>query len=133
MSVTAKVQAAKKKAQLARLAAKKSGSKIDKDGNSKYAGSSGVDDDGKVITLDAGFYADQPKQKVRAEQNKKIADANAEFKTALEDLEVAEITGEGLEAAQELVGVAGMVVQNLELSKSVARSGSSVLTNAGSK
>lgn len=133
MSVTAKVQAAKKAAQLSRLEAKEKGSKVDKDGNSKYAGSSVEDKDGNVTITDLGYYANQPKQKVRAAENQKVADANLALTDALENLEVAEITGEGIDGATEAASLASMVVQNLELAKSVARSGGVSLTNAGVK
>ncbi len=131
--VTEKVQAAKKAAQLSRLDAKAKGSKLDKDGNSKYAGSSVEDKDGNVTITDAGYYANQPKQKVRAAENKKIADANTALADALENLEIAEISGKGLAAATEAAGLASMVVQNLELVKSVAGAGGISLTNAGDK
>jgi hypothetical protein len=75
------------------------------------------------------FYANQPLQKVRAAKNEEIRSANANYVVAVEDLQVAQITGEGLEAAQEAVAVSGLIVQNLEQAKR-ERPGVR-LTNAG--
>lgn len=123
-----RVQAAKKTAQLLRLEAKEKGSKLDKDGNSKYAGSANSDGE----TLNEGFYAKQPLQRVKQERAEKMLGARTAYATALEDLEVAEITGEGLEAAQEAATIAGMVVTNMQMA--ISAPGMVSLSNAsGSK
>lgn len=74
------------------------------------------------------FYANQPLQKVKAAQNEEIRAAKAAYVDAVEDLQVAQITGEGLETAQEMVAVTGLVAQNLEAAKN-SRQGI-ILSNA---
>jgi len=57
------------------------------------------------------FYANQPLQKVKAEANAKLQGSKAALKAANEALQIAEITGEGLEAAQKAQAIAALVVQ----------------------
>ena len=92
MGMTKRVQAARKEAQEKRLARK---------GKKDYP----------------EFYANQPLQKVKAAANEEIRRAKQSAKDAAEDLEVAEITGEGLEAAQEAAMAAYMLVAKLEAGK----------------
>ena len=92
MAITEKLQAARKQAHKARL--KKKG---DKD----YP----------------EFYANQPLQKVKAAGNETIRKARQSVKEAAEDLELAEITGEGLKEAQEGLIVARILVEKLEREK----------------
>jgi hypothetical protein len=92
MGMTKRVQAARKEAQEKRLNAK---------------GKKGYPE----------FYANQPLQKVKAAANEEIRKAKQSAKDAAEDLEVAEITGEKLEAAQEAAMAAYMLVAKLEAGK----------------
>ena len=62
----------------------------------------------------SAYYADQPLQKVKAAKNAEIASARKALKDAREALSVAEITGEGLKAAQEAHAVAALVVHKLD-------------------
>ena len=92
MAISAKLQAARKQNQKARL--KKKG-----------------DDDYPE------FYANQPLQQVKAAENEKIRKAREDVKNAVEDLALAEETGEGLKEAQEGLPVARMVLYNLQEAK----------------
>ena len=86
---SAKVRAARKAAQKARL--KKKGSKDYPE-----------------------FYAKQPQQLVKAAAQAKIQIKKQELNEAIETLQVAEITGEGLLVAQEAAQIARLVVNKLE-------------------
>lgn len=90
-----KVRAARKTAQKARLAAKKKGKGND------YA----------------EFFANQPQQLVKAQVNEQIHTARDELKDAIEALGIAEITGEGLFAAQETAHVSQLYLNKLIASK----------------
>ncbi len=104
MAVSERVQKARKAAQIARL--KKKGSKDYPE-----------------------YYANQPLQRVKAAANKEIRRAKQAVVEAREDLEVAEITGEGLESAQEALVVTRLVVEKLEAAK--RESPGAVLSSAG--
>lgn len=108
MQGSAKVRAARKTQQKARIAAKKKGKGND------YA----------------EFFANQPQQKLKAEINDKVRTAREEFTNAMDDLSVAEITGEGLLAAQETAHVSGLFLNKLLDSKKPG--GAMVLTAVGS-
>ena len=56
------------------------------------------------------FFANQPLQLVRAEKEKELKDAQANLRAAADDLQVAEVTGEGLAAAREAHAIAHQVV-----------------------
>ena len=86
MSNSPEVQAARKKMQLARL---------EKKGDADYP----------------EFYANQPMQKVRAQKNADSHAARDALKAANLALEIAEITGEGLQAAQEAQAIAALVAE----------------------
>lgn len=102
MSRSKRVQAAQKKAQNARIKAKlKTKSYVDK-----------VGDDGVVTEL--GYLNNQQPQKTMAAKDAAIKKARVDYDLAIEDLAVAEIDGEGLEAAKENAYVAKAVWQNLE-------------------
>ncbi len=88
-----KIRAARKKAHLARLAAKKKGKGY------------------------AEFFANQPQQLAKAQVNEKIHAARDELKDAAETLAMAEITGDGLLAAQESAHVARLYLDKLVASK----------------
>ncbi len=90
-----KVREARKVAQKARIAAKKKGKGND------YA----------------KFFANQPQQLVKAQINEKIHAARDELKDAAEALQIAEITGDGLLAAQEAAQVANLYLSKLLASK----------------
>jgi ERCC4-related helicase len=92
MQASAKVRAARKEMQIARLKAKTE----DPENYSEY-------------------YANQPLQKVRAAKAEEIKAARRALRDAQEDLAVAEITGEGLRAAQESHAVAALVVHKLSV------------------
>ncbi len=99
-----KVQAAYKDAQEKRIAAK-----------TKKGYGDTVGKDGKVSKL--GFFASQQGQVTAASVNEGIRTARFNYATAIDDLGVAEITGDGLEAARENVGVTQLVVQKREAAK----------------
>jgi hypothetical protein len=92
MIASERVRDARKKAQLARL---------DKKGKKDYA----------------KYYANQPLQKVKAAKNEELRSARQALKDAAENLAVAEVTGENLEAAQESAAIANLVVTKLEDAK----------------
>jgi len=94
MIASAKVRAARKKAQEARLAKK---------GSKDYS----------------TYYANQPTEKVRAQEEAKIRGARQVHEDAVESLAVAEITGEGLAKAQENVVVTQLVVEKLAAAKRI--------------
>lgn len=106
MAISAKLQAARKQAQKARL--KKKG-----------------DDDYPE------FYANQPLQQVRAAENEEIRKAREEVTNAEEDLALAQVTGEGLKDAQEALPVARMVLYNLLEAKRRSKHPGAKLTSAG--
>lgn len=112
-----RVQAAVKDVQEKRIAAKTKKGYVDTVGK-----------DGKVTKL--GFFASQQEQVTAAAVNKGIRTARLNYATAIDDLGVAEITGDGLEAARENVGVTQIVLQKSEAAKR-SRTGAA-LTNAGS-
>lgn len=105
MSNSPAVQEARKKMQLARLAA-------------------------KTDNLDTypDFYANQPQQKVRAKQNADWREARMALKAANEALEIAEITGEGYDAAFEAQAIAALVAERTQPAR--GKSGASA-SNAG--
>jgi len=88
MQTSEKVRAARKKMQEDRLAKK---------GDPNYA----------------EFYASQPLQRVKAAKNDEMKAARKALRDATENLQVAEVTGEGLQAAQEAQAVAALVVHKL--------------------
>jgi len=88
MSNSSAVQEARKKMQLARL---------EKKGDDDYT----------------EFYVNQPLQKERARKNAEWRKARRDLANAAEALEVAEITGEGLQAAKEQHAIAALVVERL--------------------
>ncbi len=88
MTTSPAVQAAKKKMQLARLEKKEN----DPEGYPEY-------------------YANQPAQLERAQAFKVYRDARQALKDADEALEVAIVTGEGLERAKETQAIAALVVE----------------------
>lgn len=92
MAMSKKVQAARKQAQKARLKKK---------GDEDYP----------------EYYASQPLQKVKAAANEAIRKANQDVANAEEDLQLAEITGEGLKEAQEGLVVARIYVEKLQREK----------------
>ena len=92
MAISAKLQAARKQAQKARLKKK---------GDADYP----------------VFYANQPLQKVKAEENEKIRKARSDHTNAIEDLQLAEVTGKGLTKAREQVQVTKLVVHQLVAQK----------------
>ena len=102
---SAKVRAARKAAQKARLAAKKKGKGY------------------------AEFFANQPQQLVKAQVNATIHAAEADLKDAVENLALAEISGEGLLNAQELAHIARLYLDKLLASK--RPNTAMTLTNAG--
>ena len=112
-----KVQAAVKEAQKNRIAAKTKKGYVDTVGK-----------DGEVTKL--GFFASQQEQKTAAAINQGIRTARSEYVTAIDDLGVAEITGEGLETARENVGVTQLILQKREAAKRSPTS--AALTKAGS-
>lgn len=118
MSLPERVQAARKKVQTKRLDAKTKKGYIDHCGK-----------DGLVDKL--GFFASQPLQLLKAAQNEKIRLARMDYVATQEDLEVAEITGDGLQEAQQKFVVAGLALRSVEAAK-LQRTGIS-LTNAGGK
>ncbi len=93
MSVSAAVQEARKAKQLERIE-KKKGLKTAKDA-ANYA----------------EWYANQPMQLVRAQKNATLQANREALKVANETLEVAEITGEGLDEAKHAQAVATLVVE----------------------
>ena len=92
MSASPAVQAAKKKMQLARLKEKED----NLDGYPE-------------------FYANQPAQLERARVGQIFKDAKAALRVANEALEIAIITGEGLEAARETQAIAAKVAEMAQL------------------
>ncbi len=88
MSASPAVQAAKKKMQLARLKEKE-------DNLEGYP----------------EFYANQPAQVERARLSQIFKDAKAALRVANEALEIAVITGDGLEAARETQAIAAKVAE----------------------
>lgn len=106
MAISEKLQAARKQAQKARL--KKKG-----------------DPDYPV------FYASQPLQKVKAEENEAIRKAKEDHRNAIEDLKLAEVTGKGLKKAREQVGVTRLIVQQLVAQKAANKHPGVSLTAAG--
>jgi len=104
MQASEKVRAARKEMQLKRL-------KVKEENPDGYA----------------EFYSNQPFQKVRAAKEKEVKDARTALRAAEEDLQVAQVTGDGLAAAQEQHAIATLVVAKLEQSDS---SGGSTLTSA---
>ncbi len=60
------------------------------------------------------YYANQPLQKVRAARNEERKVARHALRDATENVAVAEITGVGLQAAQEAQAIAALVVHKLE-------------------
>lgn len=89
MSNSPAVQAARKEMQLARL---------EKKGDEDYP----------------TYYANQPEQVERARSNREWQEARDNAKAANEALEVATITGKGLEAAKEAAAVANLVESRLK-------------------
>lgn len=77
----------------------------------------------------ADYFANLPKQVAKAKIGEKIRTAKQDLKAALEDLAVAEETGEDLLAAQEAAQVARLFVQKLQQSQRPATA--AVLTAAG--
>jgi phage-related baseplate assembly protein len=108
MPLSERVQAARKRAQQLRLDAKS---------------------DKKKIKTYPAFIASTPQHKVLAAANEGIRLAREDLKLAAENLAIAEIDGEGLDAAQEAFKVARLVVHNREVAKRTRRGVS--LTNAG--
>lgn len=88
MGVSVKLQAARKQAQKARL---------------KQKGKPGYPE----------FYANQPLQKVKAEENEAIRKAKSDHRNAIEDLKLAEVTGKGLQKSREQLQVTRLIVQQL--------------------
>lgn len=86
MIVSQIVRAARKKAQLDRLSRK---------GDADYP----------------QFYANQPQQLVKAQANEQIRLDKLTVRKTTEALQIAEITGEGLAAAQEKATVAQLVLR----------------------
>ena len=114
-----RVQAAQKKAQLARHEAKgKTKNYVDKVGK-----------DGVVTQL--GFLNSQQPQKTMAAKGAAVIKARADYELAIEDLAVAEIDGEGLEAAKENVAVTDLVLQNNIAAASTKRSSASLKAAGG--
>ncbi len=89
MSTSTAVQEARKKMQLKRLEAK---------GKKDYP----------------AFYAAQPQQVERARTNAEWRDARQAAVVAAEALEIATITGEGLEAAKETYAIASLVAERAQ-------------------
>ena len=83
------VQEAKKEMQLARLAMK---------------GKKGYPE----------FYANQPLQKERARKNEEWRAAKQNARDAQEAFSIAEITGDGLEAAREALAIANLVAERTQ-------------------
>lgn len=106
MSISEKLQAARKQAQKARL--KKKG-----------------DDDYPE------FYAKQPLQQVKAAENEEIRKARQDVGNAGENLKLAEVTGKGLKDAQEALPVARLVLYNLLEAKRQKKHPGARLTSAG--
>ena len=117
MSRSERVQGAMKKAQRARHEAKGKKGYVDKVGK-----------DGIVSQL--GYLNSQQPQKTMAVKHAAVVKARAEYALAIENLAVAEIDGEGLEAAKENVAVTELVLRNNIAVASVKRAGAS-LTAAG--
>jgi len=90
-----KVRAARKKGQLDRLAAKKKSK-----GNSY-----------------ANYFSNLPKQLLKAQVNNKISLARQDLKDAIENLQIAEETGENVLEVQETAQVAALYLEKLEASK----------------
>ncbi len=88
MAISPKLQAARKQAQKARLKKK---------GDPDYP----------------EFYASQPLQKVKAEENEAIRKAKSDHRNAIEDLKLAEVTGNELQKAREELQVTRRIVQQL--------------------
>ncbi len=103
------VRAAMKEQQLKRLEAK--AVPVKKGEDSKYP----------------AFYANQPFQKVRAEQNASFRAAKQALREAQEAFDIAEINGLGLEDARSALAVATLVA---ERSKPGRRGTSASLTGA---
>lgn len=95
MHGSAKVRVARKNAQKRRLAAKK------RDKSNDYA----------------KFYSNQPQEKLKAELNSQIKAGQADIVAAHEAIQIAEIEGTGLLAAQEAYQVAVLTVRKLETAK----------------
>lgn len=98
MITSEKVRAARKEMQMKRLEAKAAGSPAD---DPESRGSYGE------------YYENQPLQLVKAAKNDEIRIARNALVQANEDLAVAEVTGEGLVAAQEAQAIAALVVEKL--------------------
>ncbi len=90
MIASPRVRAARKEMQLKRLAAKED----DPEGYPE-------------------FYANQPFELVKAARQEEVRVARTGLVEANEDLQIAEITGEGLAAAQEAAAIAALVVEKL--------------------
>lgn len=76
------------------------------------------------------YYANQPKQLLRAAKNAELSGARASLSAANEALAVAEITGKGLAAAQEQAAIAEIVFSKLAAGMDVTPS---VSLTTGSK
>jgi hypothetical protein len=106
MAISEKLQAARKQAQKARL---------------KKKGKPGY----------AEFYASQPLQQVKAEENEAIRKAKSDQRNAIEDLKLAEVTGNGLKKAREQIQVTRLIVQQLVAQKAANKHPGVSLTAAG--
>ncbi len=106
MGVSVKLQAARKQAQKARL---------------KKKGKPGYPE----------FYASQPLQKVKAEENEAIRKAKSDQRNAIEDLKLAEVTGKGLKKAREQIQVTRLIVQQMVALKVANKHPGVTLTVAG--
>lgn len=106
MAISAKLQAARKQAQKARLKKK---------GDPDYP----------------EFYANQPLQKVKAEENEAIRKAKSDQRNAIEDLKLAEVTGKGLKKAREQIQVTRLIVQQMVAQKAANKRLGVSLTVAG--
>jgi len=71
----------------------------------------------------ATFYANQPQQLVRAKKNTKWRQSKQDLREANSALAIAEVTGEGLVAAQETQAIAALVVERTQPSKASASAG----------
>lgn len=111
-----RVQAARKKAQNERIAAKTKKGYVDT-----------TNKDGTIKAL--GFFASQQQQKTFAAKNEAIRKARIDHVLAVEDLAIAEIDGGDLNEAKEAVGITALIVQNLVESKQSQRG--PALTAAG--
>ncbi len=61
----------------------------------------------------ADYYANMPSNKIRREKSDQIRGAKQDLREAIENLQVAEINGVGILAAQEAAAIATLVVEKL--------------------